>query len=194
MTTATSNVQSSDTATTINGIDTGLVRDAVQQITEDPAKGIMKWLIVSKWQGGTRSDHAANDLTIGGQKLDRLFNIQIDEPAELAGTDKFDNPQEYLLSALNACMMVGYVAYASLLGIRLTKLEIHTGGDIDLRGFFDIDSSVSNGYESLQQTVHIAGDATPEQFADLHRQVLRTSVNYFNITQAVPVNSQMVVE
>ena len=119
---------------------------------------------------------------------------QIDEPHELAGTNQFANPQEYLMSALNACMMVGYVATAALLGIHLTKLEVRTQGDIDLRGLFDIDPSVKNGYDSMQQTVHIAGDATPEQFAELHEAVLRTSVNYFNITQAVPVHSKMVVE
>ncbi len=194
MTTAATTVHSQKTDNTLNGIDTRAVRDCIAQITADPSKGMTTWEIVSQWQGGTRSDHAVSACVIGGQRIDRKFNIQIDEPHELAGTNQFANPQEYLMSALNACMMVGYVTTAALLGIRLTKLEVRTGGDIDLRGLFEIDPSVKNGYDSIQQTVHIAGDATPEQFAELHETVLRTSVNYFNLTRAIPVDSKMVVE
>ena len=56
------------------------------------------------------------------------------EPHELGGSNQHANPQEHLLAALNACMMVGYVAQCSLRGITLQKLEIETQGEIDLRG------------------------------------------------------------
>ena len=178
----------------LNGIDAAAVRAAITEITANAETGLTSWAVTSRWRGGTRTDHFVDGCTIGGQRNDRKFTIQIDEPPELNGTDEFANPQEYLMSALNACMMVGYATYATLLGIRLTKLEIETKGDIDLRGFFEIDESVKNGYDALQQTVRLAGDATPEELRELHEVALRTSVNYFNITQEVPVESNLVIE
>src|SRR5207302_941057 len=57
----------------------------------------------------------------GWGKLDRLPG----PGSELA------NAQEHLLAALNACMMVGYVAQCAVRGITLESLEIDTDGEID---------------------------------------------------------------
>ena len=71
--------------------------------------------------------------------MQKDFTIRVDEPLELCGTNQFPNPQEYLLAALNACMIVGYVAACALEGITLQELRIETSGDIDLRGFLGLD-------------------------------------------------------
>jgi uncharacterized OsmC-like protein len=126
--------------------------------------------------------------------VQRGFVLKTDEPLELCGTNQHANPQEYLMAALNACMMVGYAAVAGLMGVRLTKLEVVTSGDIDLRGFLGIDSTVAAGYESLKQEVHLAGDGTDEQFRKLHETVKATSPNFFNLTRAIPTHSQLKIE
>jgi len=66
-------------------------------------------------------------------RVPRRFSIDIDEPCELGGSNRFANPQEHLLAALNACMTVGYVAQCAVRGITLESLEIETDGEIDLR-------------------------------------------------------------
>ena len=180
--------------THLNGIDLEALRSAIARIEADPDRGQTRWKIRSQWVGGTRSDHHVDGFEIGGQMVDRRFKIRIDEPCELTGTNQFANPQEYLLSAMNACMMVGYVAVATVMGVKLTKLEVETTGDIDLRGFLGIDETVKPGYDSLKQVVHIAGNGTPEQFAKMHEVVKRTSPNYFNVTTPIRVESEMVVE
>jgi uncharacterized OsmC-like protein len=182
------------TTTPINGIDVEALQSAIAAMTADPAKAQSNWSITSRWQGGTRSDHHVEGFGIGGQVVRRPFVIKIDEPLELCGTNQYANPQEYLLAALNACMMVGYSAVSGLMGVKLTRLEVRTSGDIDLRGFLGIDSTVPAGYERLKQEVHIAGDGTPEQFEEIHAIVRATSPNFFNITRAVAVQSQLVVE
>ncbi len=178
----------------VNGIDVAQLRGSIDAIRAEPARGKTNWCIKSRWMGGTRSDHRVDGFTLGGQFVERPFVIKIDEPLELAGTNQFANPQEYLLAATNACMMVGYAAVAALMGITLTKLEVETSGDIDLRGFLAISNSVAPGYLGLTQDVRIAGDATPEQFAKLHEVVHATSPNYFNMTHAVPMQSRLIVE
>lgn len=179
---------------TVNGIDVPALNGSIEAIRANPGLGVTRWKINSRWAGGARSDHQVAGFEIGGKFIERPFTIKVDEPGELGGANQFANPQEYLLAGLNACMMVGYSAVAGLMGIRLTKLEIETTGDIDLRGFLAISDKVPPGYAKLEQTVRIAGDGTAEQFSRLHDAVRATSPSFFNITREVPVNSRMIVE
>ncbi len=194
MSTATMETTGQTVNEKVNGIDVEALRAAIAGIEADTDKAMTTWKVTSTWKGGTRSDHEVDGFVIGGQKAERRFTIQIDEPLELCGTNQFANPQEYLMSATNACMMVGYAAVAALMGVRLTRLEVELSGDIDLRGFLGIDTHVKPGYDGLKQTVRIAGDGTPEQFQKLHEIVKATSPNYFNITSSIPLFSELVIE
>ncbi|MEQ9096443.1 MAG: OsmC family protein [Phycisphaerales bacterium] len=178
----------------LNGIDLEQLRGAISAIEADAAAGQTRWNVRSQWMGGTRSDHQVEGFEIGGQFVRRPFTIKIDEPHELTGSNEYANPQEHLLAAMNACMMVGYAAVAGLMGMSLSKLEVVTEGEIDLRGFLGIDSATPAGYPKLRQTVHIAGDGTPEQFAQLHETVKATSPNFYNITRAVEADSRLIVQ
>lgn len=180
--------------TTVNGINVAALKQAIAAIEADPPAGQTRWKVTSRWQGGTRSDHSVDGLDFGGQKVHRQFQMQIDEPCELCGTNQFANPQEYLLAATNACMMVGYATVAAVMGVNLTKLELEISGDIDLRGFLDIDRSVAPGYERLHYTVRIAGDGTQEQYEKMHEVVQRTSPNYYNISNPIELTSELLVE
>lgn len=177
----------------INAINTDALRGAIDAITQDPAKGQTHWEVTSHWRGGTRSDAKVSSYGLGGQRILRDFTIKIDEPLELCGTNQFANPQEYLLSALNSCMIVGYAALCALEGVELKELRIETEGDIDLRGFLGISSEVAPGYEQLRYTVHIKGSGTPEQFDRIHRTVMATSPNYFNLRNPIPLKSRLVL-
>ena len=182
-----------NTQNTINGINTDALRDAISAVASDPAKGMTHWQVASQWRGGSRSDTAAKSCGLGGQTVPKDFTISIDEPIELGGTNQFANPQEYLLAALNACMIVTYVSYCSLEGITLDELRIETEGDIDLRGLFGLDPTVQPGYDELRYTVHIRGNGTPEQFEEIHRTVMATSPNRFNLASAIPLRSRLVI-
>jgi uncharacterized OsmC-like protein len=131
---------------------------------------------------------------IGGQQVPRRFSIDIDEPQEIGGTNRFANPQEHLLAALNACMTVGYVAQCAVRGITLESLQIETDGEIDLRGFLGIDAAVPPGYERLSYTVRIKGSGSKEEFAKIHAAVMATSPNFYNVARPVPLEPTLIVE
>jgi uncharacterized OsmC-like protein len=179
--------------TTLNGINTEALRGAVEAITQDPTKAMTHWEVSTCWRGGTRSDTQVRSYAIGGVRVAKDFTIRVDEPLELCGTNKFANPQEYLLAALNSCMIVGYTVGCALEGIKLDELRIETEGDIDLRGFLGLSAEVKPGYDQLRYTVHIKGDGTPEQFDRIHRTVMSTSPNYFNVRNSIPLKSRLVV-
>jgi uncharacterized OsmC-like protein len=141
--------------------------------------------VATTWRGQTRTRAEVESFSIGGQEVSRRFTIDIDEPHELCGTNQFANPQEHLIAALNACIAVGYVAQCAVRGITLESLEIETEGDIDLRGFLGLDPQVANGYESLRYTVHIKGNRSEQQFAEIHDAVMATSPNVYNLDMRV---------
>ena len=148
----------------------------------------------SEWKGQTRSETSIDAYKIGGKEVQRRFKMIVDEPLELLGENTAPNPQEYLMTALNACIMVGYVAGAAVNGITLSKVEIETSGQLDLRGFLGIDPNVKPGYDSIRYLVKIKGNGTAEQFRQIHENVIKTSPNYFNISQPIRLEGQLVVE
>lgn len=180
--------------TEVNGIDVQYLRDSIEAMSQDPSLAITQWNVTTRWKGGTRSDTHVQNYTIGGRLVEKDFRIRIDEPLELAGTNQFANPQEYLMAALNACMMVGYAALCAMEGITLEEARIETEGEIDLRGFLGIDPNVAPGYEQMNYRVYLKGDGTPEQFARVHEMVKMTSPNRHNIATAIMLNSELIVE
>lgn len=182
------------TSNRVNGIDVDALKQVVQDVANDPAKGIVRFAVKSAWQGQTKSRATVESFHIGGQEVKRHFEMDVDEPVELLGQNSAPNPQEMLMTALNACIMVGYVAGAAMKGIRLEKVEIETSGELDLRGFLGIDASVPPGYESIHYTVTMKGNGTEADFREIHDTVRQTSPNYFNIARPIRIDSRLVVE
>ena len=178
----------------VNGLDVEALRELGREVEQDPARGQIEFRVRSVWRGQTRSRTTVDSYTIGGQTIHRHFTIDADEPFELLGRNTSPNPQELLMTALNACITVGYVAGAAVKGITLDKLEIETAGALDLRGFLGIDASVPPGYDTIRYVVRIKGNGTREQFQEIHDTVIKTSPNYFNITRTVRLDAQLTVE
>ena len=177
----------------VNGLDLEALGEVVEAIEKDSSKGIVGFDVVTRWKGQTRSETTVTGFDIGGERVERSHKIVADEPYELLGADTAPNPQELLMAAFNACITVGYVAGASLKGITLDSVEIKTRGELDLRGFLGLSDEVAAGYESIAYEVKIKGDGTPEQFAESHETVLKTSPNYFNISRPIRVDATLTV-
>jgi uncharacterized OsmC-like protein len=180
--------------TVVNGINVDDLLALIDGVRGNAAKGKTSWRVATTWQGQTRSRAQVESFGIGGERVPRRFSIDIDEPCELGGSNRFANPQEHLLAALNACMTVGYVAQCAVRGIALESLEIETAGEIDLRGFLGIDPTVPAGYENLSYIVRIKGSGTKEQFAEIHDAVMATSPNFYNVSRPVALKPTLIVE
>ncbi len=178
----------------VNGLDVAALKQVIEDVKQDPGKASVGFAVRSVWEGQTRSVTRVDGYTLAGQDIRREFAIAIDEPTELLGTDSAPNPQEMLMAALNACMIVGYVAGAAMRGITLEKLEIETAGALDLRGFLGLDDTIPPGYEALKYTVRVKGDGSPEAFREIHERVMETSPNYFNVARPIRLDADLVVE
>lgn len=177
--------------TRVNGLDLAALGESIEAIEQDAAKGKVDFNVTTRWTGQTRSESVVDGFTLGGERIARSHKIIADEPCELLGGDSAANPQELLMAAVNACMMVGYVAGASVKGITLESVEIRTRGQLDLRGFLGLRDDVAPGYEAIDYDVRIKGDGSPEQFEEIHRNVMKTSPNYFNMSRPIKMNGKL---
>ena len=177
----------------VNGLDLAALGEVVEAIEQDPSQAQVGFDVVTRWTGQTRSETTVSGFTMAGERITRTHKIVADEPCELLGGDSAPNPQELLMAAFNACITVGYVAGAALKGITLDSLEIRTRGELDLRGFLGLSDEVPPGYESIAYDVRIKGDGSPEQFEEIHQNVMKTSPNYFNISRPIRVNGSLTV-
>lgn len=92
----------------------------------------------------------------------RNFEVTIDEPKSLGGTDTGMNPVELLLSALGACQAIVARVYARKFNIKLENLWIEVEGDLDTDGFLN-KSDVRPGYSDIRYNIHIETDAPREK-------------------------------
>ena len=92
----------------------------------------------------------------------RDFEITIDEPKSLGGTDTGMNPVEVLLASLGACQSIVARVYASKFDVKLDDFSVDVEGDIDLDGFFN-KTDVRPGYSDIRYTFRIKTDSPKEK-------------------------------
>lgn len=73
----------------------------------------------------------------------RHFQLIVDEPEELGGTDQAANPVEFLLAAYAGCLNVMGHIVAKELDIDLRSLEIDIEGDLDPSKVFGKPTGIS---------------------------------------------------
>jgi len=178
----------------LNGIDTEALKQVMGQVSKDPSVGKVKFQVTTTWKGTTKSETVVRGYEIGGQKVNRIHTFVIDEPKELLGEDMSANPQEYLMGAMKACILNTYVIAAAMKGIKMEKVEMETEGELDLRGFLGIDKNVIPGYKELKYKVRLKGNGTREQYKEVHEAVVATSPNYYNISHAIKLNTELIFE
>lgn len=178
----------------LNGIDTDALKQVMGEVSKDPTKGIVKFNVTTSWKGTTRSETKVESYEIGGKVVKRNFTITIDEPEELLGENTAANPQELLMAAFNACVMNTYVIASAMKGVKLDKVEMETGGELDLRGFLGIDKSIKPGYDEIRYKVHLKGDGTKEKYEEVHKTVMATSPNYWNLSNPIKIISDVIIE
>ncbi|WP_152393257.1 OsmC family protein [Paenibacillus guangzhouensis] len=92
----------------------------------------------------------------------RQFELIIDEPKNLGGTDTGMNPVEALLASLGACQSIVARVYAPKFDVVLEDFRVDVEGELDLDGFFNR-SEVRPGYSDIRYTFYIKTPSSPEK-------------------------------
>jgi putative redox protein len=123
----------------------------------------------------------------------REHTIEVDEPDALAGADAHANPVEYALASLASCQAITYRFWAAKLGIQLDGLEVAAEGDLDLHGFFGLDTEVRPGFTGIRLDVTPLGPETPERYQELADAVDAHCPVLDLFTNATPVERRLAV-
>jgi uncharacterized OsmC-like protein len=178
---------------TTNGVDVERLGQAVETITEEPEVGHFRFRAETEWTDGLQSVTSIDDFDQAGERIHtQEFHIEGDEPEQILGKRAAPNAVELLLAALGSCLSVGYAANAAAMGIELDDLRFELEGDVDLRGFLGISEDVRAGYNTVTCTAYVDADASAEELAELRERVEATSPLLDNITNAVPLETDVV--
>lgn len=84
----------------------------------------------------------------------RSFELIVDEPKELGGTDEGANPVEFLLAAYAGCLNVMAHVCAKELGFELKSLKIDLVGNLNPARLFGQSFEERAGYKTIKATLH----------------------------------------
>ena len=79
----------------------------------------------------------------------RQFELIIDEPEALDGTDEHANPVEYILAGFAGCINVVGHLVAKELGFKIDKLSIEVSGNINPNKFLGASNNERAGFKSI---------------------------------------------
>ncbi len=173
----------------INGIDTDGLQQYVDTITENPSEAISSYGIKAEWKGGVKTEITALNQKVGATEIEKDFKFTIDEPNELLGTNSYPSPQEYLMGGLAGCMMVGFVAGAASKNIKLDSVTLTIKGDLNLRGFLNVDENAPVGFDELKFNYDVKGEGTQSDYDAIIEDVRKFSPNYRTMTDAVKMTA-----
>jgi uncharacterized OsmC-like protein len=148
-----------------NGVQLENIEQLVTLIQSNPDFAKVKFSAKSRWLGGTRTEVTISKLEAGGETIsrpDRHFTLQVDEPAELGGTDLAPGPIEYLAAGLCGCLTAGIATNAALFKTSLDKIDIEVEMDYDLHNILAVDRGGPKNVTELRYTVRLGGPAAKE--------------------------------
>lgn len=108
----------------------------------------------------TASAHLQEGVQVKVQSRD--FEITVDEPKELGGTDTGMNPVEMVLCALGACQAIVASAFAKKHHMTFRDFRVELEGDLNTDGFLGL-SDVRPGYSEIRYNIHIDTDEPKEK-------------------------------
>ncbi len=174
----------------VNGIDIEGLGNTLAAIRDKPELASFKFRASNKWIKGTNNRATVKGYYGAGEEHGKRavsMTFDEDEPPVLLGNDKGPNPVEWVLVGLSGCLTTSLVAYAAAKGIELRSVESELEGDLDVRGFLNLDPGVRNGYQNIRVHFRIDADASDEELRKLVETAQKRSPVFDIVTHEVPV-------
>ena len=176
----------------VNGVNVSDLVSTVETIKSAPAIAQFKFRVSNEWNGASRNCSTVDSYFGAGEEHRRqlAFKLQADEPVVLLGTDVAANPVEHLLHALASCLTTSMVYHATARGIEIEEVESTFEGDLDLRGFLELDKNVRQGFQAIRVNFKVKADVPDEQLKDIVALGTNHSPVFDSLTKGVPVSVQ----
>jgi uncharacterized OsmC-like protein len=179
-----------DTGTGRNGVNTEQMYGTLNLIKEQPELAKFQFRVANRWIDGAHNHSTIKSFYgAGAEDTSRAeaFELDAGEPAVLLGANTGPNPVEFLLHALAACLTTSIVYVAAARKVPLTSVESILTGDLDARGAFGLDPEPRNGFERIDVSFRVTGDAPEEKLQEVIERARQRSAVYDMVTNGVPV-------
>lgn len=155
----------------LKGILESMKRPEVQKAVSGP------WKSRVVWQDGFRV-----------KAYMRKHAIEMDEPTDLDATDMAASAHEQVLSAVGACLTVGFVLNATKRGIRIHDLEVALEGHFDnILKWAGVSETGNPGYRGIKAKLFVKADADEATLRNLWKLAVEGSPVTQTVTRGTPV-------
>ena len=101
----------------------------------------------------------------------RDFEVVVDEPEEIGGTNKGPSPLEYLLIALAGCLNITLRGITEEKKIKISDIEFTLNGIINPEKFQGISDKERAGYKEIRIMISCRADASEEEIKELIKEI-----------------------
>ncbi|MFX1409072.1 MAG: OsmC family protein [Promethearchaeota archaeon] len=108
---------------------------------------------------------------IMGNPVGEPFELLIDAPGGLGGTNKGPSPLLVILSSIGACIIAVTRFWAKIMNIEIEEMKVFSRGHINLGAIFGIDDNELAGYDKLEPVIRIKADASEDKINELMDKV-----------------------
>lgn len=183
--------------TATNGFDNATLGGLIASLRAHPQGGRATFFARSRWQDGSPGVSSR----LGAYEIDgelqhdgqREHLVRTDEYVELGSTDTAPGPGEVLMAAVGSCIATTARAHAAVEGLRLSRIEVATEGDLNLHGMFGLDPRARPGLSNLRVTITIAGDGDEEALRKVALLGYQFSPARDSVEHGVPMEPRVVV-
>jgi len=99
------------------------------------------------------------------------FELLIDAPGGLDGTNKGLSPLLVILASIGACIIAVTKFWAKIMDIKIEEMKVFSRGHINLGALFGVDDSKLAGYDNLEPAIRIKSNASEERINELMDKV-----------------------
>ncbi len=118
----------------------------------------------------------------------RNFQMSIDEPQNLGGTNEGANPVEYVLGALSGCLTVVGHLVAKEMGFTLRGMDMEMSGNLNPARFMGQSSEERAGFREIEVTINADADADEETLKKWVEQIEERCPVSDNLSHATPIS------
>ncbi len=181
---------SESTSSVDNGVNVEALLGAREALSQAPEAAQFKWRATCDWVKGTHSKSSVTSFFGLGEEQQhrREFTFEADHPEVFASEDLGATPVEVVLCGLASCLMAGVAAVAQHRGIQLNSVKATLEAGMDIQGILGIDADVRNGFDGINVSFEVDGDASAEDLEALVAQSQKRSAVFDIVTNPTNVN------
>ena len=155
--------------------------------------------IKKDWNAGEKNFNVECEMLPDGMQVKctmgaKPFELIIDAPAGLDGTDEGPSPLLLILSSIGACIVAVTRFWAKIMDIEIEEMKVFSRGHINLGAIFGLDDSKLAGYDKLEPVIRIKAKASDEKINELMNKVLSHCPIITNMNGVSPITTKVQIK